>query len=304
MTISRRVVVIVTMALSVLLLWRWKSNQNYATLVQFLTQQKTPQQNTFDIVLAHYSEPLDELRQQIQILKNVPAIASLAPRAIVYTKGLTPDSTYEQQETLRQELDADILRILPNVGREGDTYLAHIVEHHDELARHTLFAQAHMELLERATKRLQNHFTDRLAAMSLGPYDTCSCDACFVYPTNPDPVHGFKRVPQLYSIFNECLCPPEGLLLTFKGQFVVSRQRITRNSREKFIWLRSILTNMTHFVHDDPVEGNNMSGPGFDNKIESPLFGHTLERSWMFIFGCNDLTLLRTCGDERCGCYD
>ena len=90
--------------------------------VQFLTQQKT-----FDIVLAHHSEPPDEVRQQIQTLKSIPAIASLAPRVILYTKGLAPDSTYQQQERLNQELDADILRTLPNVGREGDTYLAHIV---------------------------------------------------------------------------------------------------------------------------------------------------------------------------------
>ena len=295
MTLSRRVVVILTTAVCAVLLWGWNSHQNYATRVQFLTQQKT-----FDIVLAHHSEPRDEVRQQIQTLKNIPAIASLAPRVIIYTKGLAPYSTYQQQERLRLELDADILRTLPNVGREGDTYLAHIVEHYDELAGHTLFAQAEMEFIELATERLENYFTDRLSAMSLAPYDSCSCDACFVYPSTPDPVYGFKRIPQLYSIFNERLCPPEGLLLTFKGQFVVSRQRITRNSREKFIWLRSILSNMTHFVHDDPADGHDMSPV----TPESPLFGHTLERSWMFLFGCNDLGLLSTCGDERCGCYD
>ena len=40
----------------------------------------------------------------------------------------------------------------------------------------------------------------------------------------------------------------------------------------------------------------------------SPIFGHTLERAWMVIFGCNDLRIRHQCNDRDisaiCGCYD
>jgi hypothetical protein len=307
MTVSRRTLLILAIALSAVLLWRWSSFSNHATLVESVTQQKTQQQKTFDIVLAYYSEAPDVVRQQIQYLKSLPALAPLAPRVILYTKGLGVDSTHEEQEALRRNLDVDILRVLPNVGREADTYLAHISEHYDELAGHTLFGQGDMEYLEWAGGRLQNHFNDRLGFMSLHhlpAYTMCYCDGCFVPGGSPDPVYGFKRIPQLYSMFNERICPPEGLLLTYKGQFVVSRQRITRNSREKFAWLRSILTNMTHWVHDDPTDERDLLLGFAKHDPLNPLFGHTLERSWPFLFGCNDLDLLYTCGDERCACYD
>ena len=36
-------------------------------------------------------------------------------------------------------------------------------------------------------------------------------------------------LPQLYSMFANQLCPPEGFTAAFNGEFVVSRERIRRN---------------------------------------------------------------------------
>jgi hypothetical protein len=270
-------------------------------------------QHRFDIVLAYYDEPHEEVREGIQIIKSVPGIAALDPRVIVYSKGPANNITnrndkVKQLEELRLSLNADIIYELPNVGRESDTFLGHIVKHYDQLADHTLFSQASIVYYDHVQGLLRNHFRNNLAAMSLGSYTSCSCDDCIPpYNGNPDPIHGFKRIPELYCLFNQRFCPPEGLLLCFKGQFIVNRASILRNSKEKFDWLRSVLSNTSHFVHDDPTEDQSLEFVN-EKSENDPLFGHTLERAWMTIFGCNDMRLAHGCipdfPDSNCGCYE
>ena len=142
--------------------------------------------------------------------------------------------------------------------------------------------------------------------MSLGVHSSCQCDSC--HPDWGSPVGGFKRIPELFTIFNEQFCPPDGLLLTFRGQFVVSRDRIRQISKDKYRWLRETLVNMSHFIHDDYPSDIWFDAP---KAPDNPLFGHTVERSWLFIFGCNDMAIARDCESldkhpetARCACYD
>lgn len=80
--------------------------------------------------------------------------------------------------------------------------------------------------------------------------------------------------------------------MTYTGQFIVSRDRIHRNSREMYKWLLQTLGERSHFVHDDYP-----SDPWFDDQkaVDNPKFGHTLERAWLFIFGCDDMAIAEEC---------
>ena len=142
--------------------------------------------------------------------------------------------------------------------------------------------------------------------MSLWEYSSCRCNYC--EPQYAAPEGGFKRVPQLYTIFNQELCPSDGLLVTFKGQTIVSRDRIYRHSREKYQQLLEIFGNWSHFVHNDDASD---SWFRHDNDLNNPYFGHSVERAWLFMFGCNDLRLARECEtmdikspSVPCACYD
>jgi hypothetical protein len=54
----------------------------------FFLKAKPPVENRFEIILSHYSEPAEQVRLGIERIKNVPEIAALKPRVIVYTKGM------------------------------------------------------------------------------------------------------------------------------------------------------------------------------------------------------------------------
>jgi hypothetical protein len=262
----------------------------------------------FDIVLSHFTENPIDVRRDIEQIKMVPGIAQLNPRVILYAKGPIaspcPDPCH-QLDILREQVGADIVRPLPNVGRESDTYLTHIIDNFDDLADHTLFGQATFHDPDVAFSRLRTHFNSTVGALGLGPLSTCGCHPCTHHWGSPK--EGWRRIPQIYSIFNEDFCPPEGLLLTFRGQFIVSRNRIRRNPRRKFNWMKQVLNNMTHFVHEDYKDSNDF---WFDSAkaADNPYFGHTVERSWLLMFGCNDVLIETECRDDdsstRCGCYD
>lgn len=66
---------------------------------------------------------------------------------------------------------------------------------------------------------------------------------------------------------------------------------------------------MDHWIHEDP------RAERFHDTTDNPFFGHTLERSWLIMFQCNDVSIAKGCGnyedrrkkgdpDERCQCLD
>jgi Protein of unknown function (DUF3431) len=257
-------------------------------------QKKEPQR--LDIVLAYSGESPEQVRSSLKIVTKIPFIVRLKPRVIIYTKGL-PTTT--NRETLKKLLGADLLYELPDVGRDAESHLTHIIEHYDEIADHTLFLRGTIDFIDLVEPLLRTHFKPTLGVMGLGTYTTCPCDDCIAQINgNPDPIHGYKRIPQLYSIFNDRFCPPSGLLLSFKNQFIVSRARIIRNPKSKYVWLKSVYNDMSHFVHDDSLA----------KRPDDPLLAHTLERSWMAIFGCSDVRIAEECNRSdsasRCACYD
>ena len=77
-------------------------------------------QPSLDIVVAHYNEDLSWLKEE-------------QDSCVVYSKGGAKNAP------------AFPPRVLPNIGREGHSYLTHIVEQYDSLADVTLFLQGRID---------------------------------------------------------------------------------------------------------------------------------------------------------------
>ncbi|KAG9186452.1 hypothetical protein G6011_09560 [Alternaria panax] len=100
----------------------------------FLDQDYVPHL-PLEIVLSMYQEPIHEVGKLIVNLKSMPALEDA--HVTVYIKDSEANNTHIQQKT-----GADHVIALPNVGREGETFLNHILNNWDSLARQTIFLQA------------------------------------------------------------------------------------------------------------------------------------------------------------------
>nr|XP_018261885.1 uncharacterized protein I303_06330 [Kwoniella dejecticola CBS 10117]OBR84043.1 hypothetical protein I303_06330 [Kwoniella dejecticola CBS 10117] len=192
----------------------------------------------YDIVVSHYNEDLNIMRESIQSIRSgLPSTRT--KRVIIYAKGP------QDKDGLKELLDmSDEVVQIPNVGREGETYLSHIVRHYDtsstNIARHTLFMQVSRiffaatcgprsrkgmgsegsaELNSPFGTSIQPHvawdwvFLPRLEKvldkdtgfLSFGPYISHTCG---------NDSHGqvHPRMSDIYSMFRMDLCPPEPVL--------------------------------------------------------------------------------------------
>lgn len=177
-----------------------KSNANY-TVHSLLAHRD------FDIVLNYYNEDVKYVARFIRYLRNVSTIQRLNPRVIVYNKNANISVEY-----LKKELLADIVRSLPNYGREGATYLRHIIENYDSIADHTLFSQAGVEGITNVG--LEDWFMERLTRQfnsTVGYMPLVSNNWISVYDCGRHPQYAFlERFPELWALAEETLCPSGG----------------------------------------------------------------------------------------------
>ena len=104
----------------------------------------TPPSNlTFEVVISHYDEPLSALATSLIALLSLPQLQGTVPLITLYTKHPTTPLSL-----LATALSLPISNIhrLPNHGREGGTYLHHILQNWSHLAAHTLFIQTSTQL--------------------------------------------------------------------------------------------------------------------------------------------------------------
>jgi hypothetical protein len=85
-----------------------------------------------EIVINMYKESIANVASLMSTLRAMPGLQS--PVFHIYLKDVDANSTSIQRETKAEKITR-----LPNVGREGETYLKHILDHYDALAKHTLF---------------------------------------------------------------------------------------------------------------------------------------------------------------------
>ncbi|KAF3920950.1 hypothetical protein ABW20_dc0106379 [Dactylellina cionopaga] len=259
-----------------------------------------------DIVVSHYNEDAGKLGSLIDAIKAIPNIKGLEPNLIIYTKNNESDISEIMSLT-----GANQVTILPNEGREGGTYLHHIISRWDDLANHTLFIQAEPHSPSRIISRLKNYFEPtRTGMLDLGYRELrgCSCLDC-------RDEYGFRDetnfIPDLMATAHHIKCDENTRVdISYKGQFIVSATRI-----------RSAKKALYESINNKLVGENRIKLGGAEDSLDAPVFGYAVERSWNILFQCADLTgamdmcpgltLLKTgFGDlqrpnpEDCGCMD
>lgn len=241
---------------------------------------------TLDIVVSMYNENITNVAHQLSALLSLPLIQGLDVSTLIYVKDQDADLPGIKAAT-------NATKVLPysNYGREGGTFLSHIVLNWDYLARHTMFIQAEMHSLEEAKGKIIDYFSVNTGVLPPGYLAACNCLSC----TDAwDDQRAFPRIAQLYSALNGEMCPTQ-ITLSYLGQMLVSAKRIRQRPRKVYEHLKAVLeSDMHHWIHTDPREDW-----AFRDDPSEPYFGHSIERAYMVLWGCDDVGIV-----ERCGGWD
>ncbi|CAO2656074.1 Nn.00g048770.m01.CDS01 [Neocucurbitaria sp. VM-36] len=255
---------------------------------------------SLEVVLSMYKEPIEEVAQLISNLKVMPSLAGAT--YTIYVKNGEAD-----KRRIRQVTGANSVSSLPNVGREAETYLNHILNRWDSLAKQTIFLQADVHNQREFYPHLNQYFEpDRTGFLSLGwSGSVCSCGSCGDKFFWRDETHLFPAIQS--RIDNSSTC--RTVLLSYKGQFIVSAKRIRGIDKAIYHDLQQAFVNEKSWAHhEDYIRGR-------PDSMSQPWFGYTMERMWNLLFQCNDMdvawkcpTLLsgwRSGGDiGDCQCFD
>ncbi|GAA5903416.1 hypothetical protein JCM8208_001914 [Rhodotorula glutinis] len=284
---------------------------------------------TLDIVIAHHSHHPSEVAHHIAAVRLIPLARKSRVRTYLYEKGDWTDQELWRGLSGAVDPRKDELVRLPNVGREGATYLEHIVAHYNAslsaidaskvsswaprlglggtkervrpLADTTLFLQEHLAWSGVAAPRLRRTLSTRTAFVSLGPYQTNLCGLDSEVHTQ------MGGIQDIFEMVKGRQCTEgneeDRVLSTWAGQFAASRRTLLKN--EVSVYER--LVRMIEAPDDDPIHKQyNPSGP---STASNPAFGHALERSWPLLLHCDDKRVAETCRDgawdpRDCQCDD
>lgn len=190
---------------------------------------------TVDLVISYYGEDLRWVRTHITWMKRVNFIARRRARVVIYNKGNRSEEEIRAGLQLR---GLDEVVPLENVGREGATYLKHILLHYNEstttstpvnstlatlrnqlkrstLADHTFFLQPHLATGIVAVPRLWE-MRDDVGFISLGILLKSVCGY------DDSGTGEYPLVGQIFNMFREQLCPPTGQTVSTHGFSFVS----------------------------------------------------------------------------------
>ncbi|KAM0747990.1 hypothetical protein T439DRAFT_383046 [Meredithblackwellia eburnea MCA 4105] len=272
-----------------------------------------PVADSVDLVFAYWEEDLAEFKKHLDKLRENPFVSTRKKRKIiVYNKGRKSEG--EIRERLELDPRIDEVLPLPNVGREGGTYLQHILLHYNgtvsppdiptlrvrQLADHTFFFQPHLAWFWLAQDRI-DIVTPETGFAHFGPFIINECGKDMTVGSQ------FPVFKEIFNIFTGKLCPPGGQLTGWSGQFVVSSKRILSNPYHKYKYLADIIdAPANHWIH-------RIWGPNDSGTPENPAVGHSVERAWPTIFKCDDPKMAFECPGEnadekptqaKCQCLD
>lgn len=223
---------------------------------------------SFDIVVSYHDESLPQLISTLTSFLVLPNVASLAQRVILYAKDSeAPASELQLNLTMGLPPSASVVvHELPNKGREGETFLHHILDNYDNstgLADHTLFLQAEMHDPWYMRPRITQYFVPQTGFLSLWhTWTVCSSSSgCRDSSTwNPNP-------EVLESVFQAANNGTEwaDIVPTYRGQFITSASRIRANPKSLYEDLEQRFT---------------------DSGEENPLWGYDMERLWGSVMQC------------------
>jgi hypothetical protein len=238
-----------------------------------------------DIVIARYGELAADVAETLDLLLAVESVRAVHARVVIYNKNT---DTLEFERELLGNLttsDANVsCHALENIGREADTYFRHILSSWDNLATHTLFAQAEMDNVATMPKWIDTFFVPETGFLQLA-YEgrTCAdCGHCGSYTDDPE------VMAAIYSLTNpnkQC----RDLVWTFRGQFIASGARIRANGKDVYENLLRDLTDPESEMHAPKfTESIWHSAEHQQDSLNNPVFGFTLERLWGVIMQCSE----------------
>ncbi|PQE32689.1 hypothetical protein CJF32_00008291 [Rutstroemia sp. NJR-2017a WRK4] len=232
-----------------------------------------PERSSFDIVISAYAESPSSIAHMISSIKSTSYLSTLQPRVIIYTKNPATDLSYLQNTT-----GADIVQLLPNLGREGATFLHHIVNSWDNLAEKTMFIQAHAHNMRELIPRIDSYLVPNTGMLSLSfSGETCSCMNCGDHFGWSDT---WSVVPSLYeSVYQQPCEEDTEVLLSYKGQFVASARRIRGVQKSVYEGLLETITSESGWSHDGRFVSESDSP-------DNPDFGFVVERVWSLLMQC------------------
>ncbi|KAF1986503.1 hypothetical protein K402DRAFT_463445 [Aulographum hederae CBS 113979] len=260
-----------------------------------------------DIVISMYKEPAEDVKSIMSSLSTIPSIGSASPRLIIYNKN--PDTDLD---ALKEATQAYQVIAAPNVGREGETYLRHIVESYDSnLAKHTIFLQADIHNPREFLPRVHDYFDpERTGMLSLGfSGNICDCHSCSDRWGWREYSSIVKDVYEEAYAHNDTTATCEKVLLSYKGQFIASGRRIRGVRKKLYEQLQSAMLDENSWAHgEDYLRGRK-------DTMDAPWFGYTMERLWSTLLQCSDEEVAWRCptllsgvrrggGKGDCQCFD
>ncbi|KAJ4286922.1 hypothetical protein N0V90_012802 [Kalmusia sp. IMI 367209] len=203
-----------------------------------------------------YDESLESVASLISSLRDIPALSGA--QVHVYTKATPANLTAIQYQTSAYRVVQ-----LPNVGREGETYLYHILSRWNLLAKHTLFVQAGMHNKEAVLSRIRFYFhPQRTGMLSLGVVGHS------ILCNGTDPWGWTDHsgiVPYIYGHVYQRPC--KKILLSYKGQFIVSAERIRGISQRLYRELHVAIVDEDSWAHKEPYL------QGREDSMSAPVLG-------------------------------
>lgn len=255
---------------------RWTAQDQFA--IPFNTTR------TLDFVVSRYDETATQLAHQMNTLHALSNMNTLSTRLIVYSTGPDSISTYERQlqNLVHPSVDVSVIA-RENVGREAATYLTHMLSPPFPFASHTFFLQAEMHSPSLAFARVRDYFVPNTGFLSLSSThqtsNTCS-PQLWDHSTWSE---SSSILSPIFSALDITRCVD--YTLTYRGQFIVSAQRILATPPAVYRLLLQNLIDGNATTHGDEYK-NQPWLPTKQDSLNAPLFGFTMERLWGLVFGC------------------
>jgi hypothetical protein len=232
-----------------------------AACLLYLCAPRRTQLPTFDVVVSHSQEDASLVQRTLRVTRKI----HLTPRrTVLYTKGAAGVRFPGVDSVIAQADD-------------GAAPLAYILENYYNLPDYVLFTPADPQDWHGfALKVRAFHGSDVHNLGHVGSHDLCSCAGC----SSPNNVSVIRIAP-LYrmAVGRPCTSGPFAFL---KG-FVVSKRAVYMQNHRFYEYMQSMLyAPPGHWVHGD----EHAVTPHSPETTDAVSFGHVLEHSWPFIFGC------------------
>ena len=232
-----------------------------------------------EVVISMYKERTEDVAALITKLESMPQMSEAL--ITIYLK----DSEADERQ-IKQETNAHEVIKLPNVGREAETYLNHIVNRWDSLAERTVFLQADVHNPREFYPFFERYFrANQTGFLNLGWAGIlCNSDDC-------GDKRGWQDETSLFSDTQSRIdnSHRENVLLSYKGQFVVTAARIRGIDKSIYDDLWQLLVDENSWAHQEPYL------QGRPDSMSQPWFGYTTERIWNVLFQCSDMDVAWRC---------